>query len=266
MPASLPQIPNSSTQCQPPNFQAGNQTKTKYRICDLLSSISQQNFLLLTLHISLPYLTIHIYVDVIASHLTMPATRKSTRGAAARTAASKGQSTLSFNHKVTKSGTAKSGKASKLSTPTATKVEPERQIQTPTSEDVEEIEAQQPEEAAITQPEVEKSAAELSAEKVTDAQIKRYWKGVEAARISKRVHQEGLSQAEKVLRYFDVSSQYGPCIGIPRAKRWYRAEKLGLNPPIEVLAVLLREDGQGNKEIERAAMDRLMESTAIGSG
>lgn len=188
----------------------------------------------------------------------MPATRKSTRGAAARAAASKQQSTLSFNHKVTKGVTTKPGKVSKLSTPAATKVEPEPQPQTPTNEDVEEIEAQQPE--------AEKSAAELSAEKVTDAQIKRYWKGVEAARISKRVHQEDLSQAEKVLRYFDVSSQYGPCIGTPRAKRWYRAEKLGLNPPIEVLAVLLREEGQGNKEIERAAMDRLMESTAIGSG
>lgn len=196
----------------------------------------------------------------------MPATRKSTRGAAARAAASKQQSTLSFNHKVTKSGTAKPGKDNKLSTPTATKVEPEPQLQTPTGEDLEEIEVSQPEKASAAQPEVEKSAAELKAEKVTDAQIKRYWKGVEAARISKRVHQEDLSQAEKVLRYFDVSSQYGPCIGIPRAKRWYRAEKLGLNPPIEVLAVLLREEGQGNKEIEKAAMDRLMESTAIGSG
>lgn len=206
------------------------------------------------------------HIDVIAARLNMPATRKSTRGAAARAAASKQQSTLSFNHKVTKSGTAKSGKSSQLPTPTATKVEPEPQIQTPTSEDVEEFEAQQPEEALVAQPEAEKSAAELQAEKVTDAQIKRYWKGVEAARISKRVHQEDLSQAEKVLRYFDVSSQYGPCIGIPRAKRWYRAEKLGLNPPIEVLAVLLREQGQGDKEIERAAMDRLMESTAIGSG
>lgn len=206
------------------------------------------------------------HVDVIAARFTMPATRKSTRGAAARAAASKQQSTLSFNHKVTKSGTAKPGKADKLSTPTATKVDAEPQLQTPTSEDVEEIEAQQPEGAPVAQPVAEKSAAELSAEKVTDAQIKRYWKGVEEARISKRVHQEGLSQAEKVLRYFDVSSQYGPCIGIPRANRWYRAEKLGLNPPIEVLAVLLREDGQGNKEIEKAAMDRLMESTAIGSG
>ncbi|KKY38042.1 putative dna polymerase delta [Diaporthe ampelina] len=196
----------------------------------------------------------------------MPATRKSSRGGAARAAASRQQSTLSFNHKITKSGAAKSGKTSKLSTPPTTKVEPEPHTRLPTSEDVEEFEVEQPEDTQPAQPEPEKSEVELSAEKVTDAQIKRYWKGVEAARISKRVHQEDLSQAEKVLRYFDVSSQYGPCIGVPRAKRWYRAEKLGLNPPIEVLAVLLREERQGNKEIERAAMDRLMESTAIGSG
>jgi DNA polymerase delta subunit 4 len=215
---------------------------------------------------ALTFFDIPSRIDVITARFTMPATRKSTRAAAARAAASKGQSTLSFNQRVTKSGTAKSGKTDKLSTPAATKVEPERQTQTPTSEDVEEVEVEQPKEVQAAQPEVEKSEAELKAEKVSDAQIKRYWKGVEAARISKRVHQEDLSQAEKVLRYFDVSSQYGPCIGISRAKRWYRAEKLGLNPPIEVLAVLLREEGQGNKEIERAAMDRLMESTAIGSG
>ena len=47
-------------------------------------------------------------------------------------------------------------------------------------------------------------------------------------------------------------------------KRWYRAEKLGLSPPIEVLAVLLKAENQGDKEIERAAMDRIMGSTAIG--
>lgn len=48
-------------------------------------------------------------------------------------------------------------------------------------------------------------------------------------------------------------------------KRWYRAERLGLNPPIEVLAVLLKEEKQGNAGIERSTMDRLMESTAVGS-
>lgn len=48
-------------------------------------------------------------------------------------------------------------------------------------------------------------------------------------------------------------------------KRWQRAEKLGLNPPIEVLAVLLKEEKQGHEHIERSAMDRHLASTAVGS-
>lgn len=43
-------------------------------------------------------------------------------------------------------------------------------------------------------------------------------------------------------------------------KRWVRANKLGLAPPIEVLAVLLKEEGRGNVGIERAYVDELMNS------
>ncbi len=49
-----------------------------------------------------------------------------------------------------------------------------------------------------------------------------------------------------------------PCIGIARIKRWQRAQRLGLNPPVEVLAVLLR-GGEGT-----AHMDRLLNETAVG--
>jgi DNA polymerase delta subunit 4 len=55
-----------------------------------------------------------------------------------------------------------------------------------------------------------------------------------------------------------------PCIGITRLKRWQRAQRLGLNPPIEVLAVLLKEEAKGNKSIERAHMDEIMNNTSIG--
>lgn len=72
-------------------------------------------------------------------------------------------------------------------------------------EDVEEAE-----EVAEAVP--EKSEAELKAEKVTESQINKYWKAIEKERIAPRVHQEGLSLSEKVLRYFDVSSQYGVSI------------------------------------------------------
>ena len=43
-------------------------------------------------------------------------------------------------------------------------------------------------------------------------------------------------------------------------KRWKRAEVLGLKPPIEVMAVLVKEEGKGNERVERAFMDELLTS------
>ena len=77
------------------------------------------------------------------------------------------------------------------------------------------------------------------------------------------VHQQGLSLNEKILRHFDLSSQYGPCIGIARMKRWKRANGLGLKPPIEVLTVLLKEEDEKNKKAERAYVDELMASRFV---
>ncbi|KAL1971356.1 hypothetical protein VTN77DRAFT_308 [Rasamsonia byssochlamydoides] len=90
--------------------------------------------------------------------------------------------------------------------------------------------------------------------KITDADLKKYWKAEEEKRKAPRVHQEDLDINEKILRHFDLSSQYGPCIGISRLKRWRRAHMLNLNPPLEVLAVLLKD--QTVKQ--RAYVDELM--------
>lgn len=109
----------------------------------------------------------------------------------------------------------------------------------------------------------ERTPEEERASKVTDAQIKRYWKEREAERKAPRVHQGDVSLEEKILRLFDMSSQFGPCIGIARMKRWVRANKLGLEPPIEVLAVLLKEEEKGNDKIERAHVDELMSSKLL---
>jgi DNA polymerase delta subunit 4 len=49
-------------------------------------------------------------------------------------------------------------------------------------------------------------------------------------------------------------------------KRWMRANKLGLEPPIEVLAVLLKEEKKGNPKIERAYIDELLSSIAVAGG
>ncbi|KAF7543050.1 hypothetical protein G7Z17_g11060 [Cylindrodendrum hubeiense] len=204
----------------------------------------------------------------------MPTTRRSIGGA--RGVPAKGQSTLlSFSNKVTKSvpkdtkNAIVSPAVAKVEVPEPTKEEElatavidEPETKEPEEEEVEEVEEEEvaPEVEAVP----EKSEAELRAEQITDAQIKKYWKSIEGQWNSPRVHQEGLSLQEKVLRYFDVSSQYGPCVGMPRVKRWYRAERLGLNPPVEVLSVLLNEENKGSKKLETAHMDEILNSSTVG--
>ncbi|OWF53108.1 DNA polymerase delta subunit 4-like [Mizuhopecten yessoensis] len=42
------------------------------------------------------------------------------------------------------------------------------------------------------------------------------------------------------LREFDMNLEFGPCIGISRLERWERAQKHGLEPPLEVKELLTR--------------------------
>ncbi|KAF4828526.1 DNA polymerase delta subunit 4 [Colletotrichum tropicale] len=194
----------------------------------------------------------------------MPTTRRSTGGARARPGPARGQSTISFSHKVSKPVPKDLKKAAVL----GSAVERAEQAKKEEAAQVDEIQVDEPEtkeEEEVKEEVPEKSEAVIRAEKISDAQINKYWKSIEAERIAPRVHQKDVTLAEKVLRYFDVSSQYGPCIGLQRMKRWERADRLGLNPPIEVLAVLLKEEKKGTSNIERAHMDELMNSTAVGS-
>ncbi|KAF2083551.1 putative DNA polymerase delta subunit 4 [Saccharata proteae CBS 121410] len=110
---------------------------------------------------------------------------------------------------------------------------------------------------------VEQTPEERDASKITDAQIKKYWKEKERIRKVQRVHQGDLTLYEKVLREFDMSGQFGPAIGITRTKRWKRAQKLKLNPPTEVLAVLMKEQEADNTKAQRAHVDELMSSRFI---
>ncbi|KAH9832550.1 DNA polymerase delta, subunit 4-domain-containing protein [Rhodofomes roseus] len=57
------------------------------------------------------------------------------------------------------------------------------------------------------------------------------------------VHGEGRSPVDHILRVFDMSYEYGPCVGVTRLERWNRAEALGLNPPPEVKEILLTKAG-----------------------
>ena len=55
-----------------------------------------------------------------------------------------------------------------------------------------------------------------------------------------------------------------PCVGIERTRRWKRAHKLGLQPPIEVLAVLLKEqEGEKKKAMEVSRMDELLNTNNL---
>ncbi|KAK3114005.1 hypothetical protein LTR53_008109 [Teratosphaeriaceae sp. CCFEE 6253] len=104
---------------------------------------------------------------------------------------------------------------------------------------------------------------EAQARAIPETQIKRYWRQKEAERLAPRVHQEDLTVHEKVLREWDMSGQFGPCIGIARLKRWKRANLLGLKPPIEVLAVVLKEQEAGNVGAQRAYVDQLMTARLV---
>jgi len=50
---------------------------------------------------------------------------------------------------------------------------------------------------------------ETRARKISDTQIKKYWRDKELERKAPRVHQEDLTVYEKVLREWDMSGQYG---------------------------------------------------------
>jgi len=57
------------------------------------------------------------------------------------------------------------------------------------------------------------------------------------------VHERDQNTINTILRDFDLTPRYGPCVGISRLDRYRRAEKMGLKPPPEVLYILETEEG-----------------------
>ncbi|KAI9847641.1 MAG: hypothetical protein M1838_000817 [Thelocarpon superellum] len=185
----------------------------------------------------------------------MPATRRKSHGPASRG----GQSTLAFARgaKVTKPSTAAMTKAKHLESSSLLELDPaQKQASTKSEISAEEQIAKEKENETGPSPE------DVSARKIGHTQLRSYWRAREAERKAPRVHQQGLSTNEKILRHFDLSSQYGPCVGIARRKRWNRAQSLGLRPPIEVLAVLLHEESTG-KPTEQAYVDELLSTRFV---
>lgn len=54
---------------------------------------------------------------------------------------------------------------------------------------------------------------------------------------------------QQILKHFDLSSQYGPAIGMTRLERWNRASRLGLDPPQEIHAILTTVEGTQTSSI-----------------
>ncbi|KAF2162606.1 hypothetical protein M409DRAFT_68924 [Zasmidium cellare ATCC 36951] len=215
-----------------------------------------------------------------------------------RSASQSQQSTLSFagrNSKVTKASSPRNAKGSKKDpalfediASTDVKAEAEPDLEEPTTADVaieEQAEAElDPLAAADIKTEdvlggrAEESEAGAAggrdgsgwisdeaerARKIPTTQINKYWRAKEQERKAPRVHQQDLTVSEKILREWDMSNQYGPAIGIARLKRWKRANMLGLEPPIEVLAVLLKDMDDGSAKSQRAYVDELMSSRFV---
>jgi DNA polymerase delta subunit 4 len=180
------------------------------RGCSLIASISkarcpaQPTFhpLVIELH---PQDRNHPNLDKPTKHFSeklanMPATRRTRVSSGPAIKGS--QKTLAFGNKVTK--------------PTPASTKEKAHTINPKTIDVGHVSS----EAAVAEQarvEVDRSKAEKTAEeerasKITDAQIRRYWKEREAERKAPRVHQEDVSVEEKVLRLFDMSSQFGVCL------------------------------------------------------
>ncbi|EFE30368.1 DNA polymerase delta subunit 4, putative [Trichophyton benhamiae CBS 112371] len=94
-----------------------------------------------------------------------------------------------------------------------------------------------------------KSKEDEQAEALTLKQLHAYWRAEERKRTA--------SRANKQQKQADRNIFCQPCIGIARIKRWRRAHALGLNPPIEVLAVLLKGETR-EKASEKAYIDELL--------
>lgn len=61
-----------------------------------------------------------------------------------------------------------------------------------------------------------------------------------------------------VLRLGNPITNKQPCVGITRKTRWLRAQRLGLAPPIEVLAVMLKEEAKGVEGVQRSSFDDIL--------
>ncbi|KAG0297300.1 hypothetical protein BGZ96_007037 [Linnemannia gamsii] len=71
--------------------------------------------------------------------------------------------------------------------------------------------------------------------------VKQFLIATPSVGIKHGIHQEHISEQEKILRQFDLASKYGPCLDMTRLERWERASQLGLSPPMDVKDMLAKD-------------------------
>ncbi|CAN9121487.1 unnamed protein product [Alternaria alternata] len=190
------------------------------------------------------------------------------RRKASAPAAKSQQSTLAFHgrtNRVTKAGVKSQGAKKNILEAKLKDIKPEVADIPNTEPTTTEAAIIEQTEQEVKAQEVESTPDEDRARRISDAAIKKYWTAKEKQRLAPRAHQGGLSLHDKILREFDMSAHYGPCTGIARLKRWKRAQRLDLDPPIEVLAVLLREQDASDKDriaVQRSIVDEILNSRA----
>ncbi|KAL1798783.1 hypothetical protein ACET3X_002820 [Alternaria dauci] len=178
------------------------------------------------------------------------------------------QSTLAFHgttNRVTKAGVKSQGAKKNILEAKLKDTKPETVEIPDTEPTTTEVAIIEQAEQEVKAQEVESTPEEDRARRISDAAIKRYWTAKEKQRLAPRAHQGALGLHDKILREFDMSAHYGPCTGIARLKRWKRAQRLDLDPPIEVLAVLLREQDVSDKDriaVQRSIVDDILNSRA----
>ncbi|KAG8835552.1 hypothetical protein FRC17_002472 [Serendipita sp. 399] len=120
----------------------------------------------------------------------------------------------------------------------------------PIGETEDDRESAKPEVHEIIQTESEEEVKEIpqltvKEKKAVTGRSKLKAKTGNAFNASNQVHAQSEDRIHRILRIFDLSYEYGPCVGVTRLERWKRAEELGLNPPTEVRDLLLSEKGEG---------------------
>jgi len=86
---------------------------------------------------------------------------------------------------------------------------------------------------------------ETPGSKLDEGRYEAYHRSMKPMRgIARPIHTEGQTRVHEILRIFDLTDEYGPCVGVSRLRRWERAHKAGLNPPIQIKEILDTIEGQ----------------------